>query len=145
MPSKLRTVSTWLLGIAGTLVLLVSLISANLAYRGQYPVGGTTPVQDVAPGRPDIETALRAIRGTSAAYAAGFAALFLAIVFGPYRRGDRWAWWALLAGILAILVISLARIPLLGVAIGRAGTGPALVQTGVMVLGLLLDVRRLRA
>ncbi len=145
MPSKLRTASTVLLGLAGTLVLLVSLISANLAYRGQYQIGATTDVQDVAPGRPEIEVALRAIRGTSAAYAAGFAALFLAIVFGPYRRGDRWAWWALLGGTGVILVISLARVPLLGVAMGRAGTGAALVQTGVMVLGLLLDVRRLRS
>lgn len=144
MPSKLRTASTVLLGLAGSLVLLVSLISANLAYRGDYPIGGTTPVQEVAPGRPEIEVALRAIRGTSAAYAAGFAALFLLITLGPYRRGERWAWWTLLAGALVILVISLARVPLLGVGLGRAGTGTALVQTGVMVLGLLLDVRRLR-
>lgn len=144
MSSKLRTASTWLLGLAGTLVLLASVISASLAYRGQYDIGGNTPVQDVAAGRPEIETALRAIRGTSAAYAGGFAALFLAIVFGPYRRGERWAWWTLLAGVLAILVISLARVPFLGVAMGQAGTGTALVQTAVMVLGLLLDVGRLR-
>src|SRR5262245_41673403 len=144
MSSKLRTASTWLLGLAGSLVLLASVISANLAYRGQYTIGGDIPVQEVAPGRPEIETALRAIRGTSAAYAAGFAALFLAIVFGPYRRGERWAWWTLLAGCLAILVISLFRVPLLGVAMGSAGTGTALVQTGVIVLALLLDVGRLR-
>jgi hypothetical protein len=144
MSSKLRTASTWLLGLAGSLVLLASVISANLAYRGQFPIGGTMPVQEVAAGRPEIETALRAIRGTSAAYAAGFAALFLAIVFGPYRRGERWAWWTLLAGGLAILVISLFRVPLLGVAMGSAGTGTALVQTGVIVLALLLDVGRLR-
>ena len=43
-----------------------------------------------------------------------------------------------------ILVISLARVPFLGVAMGQAGTGTALVQTAVMVLGLLLDVGRLR-
>ena len=145
MPSKLRTASIVLLGLAGTLVLLVSLISANLAYRGDYPIGGTKPVAEVAGGRPGIEVALRAIRGTSAAYAAGFAALFLAIVFGPYRRGERWAWWALLGGTLVILLISLGRVPFLGVAMGRAGTGPALVQTGVIVLALLLDVRRLRS
>ena len=144
MSSKLRTASTWLLGLAGTLVLLASVISANLAYRGQYDIGGSTPVQDVAAGRPEIETALRAIRGTSAAYAGGFAALFLAIVFGPYRRGERWAWWTLLVGVLAILVISLARVPFLGVPMGQAGTGTALVQTAVMGLGLLLDVGRLR-
>ena len=144
MASKLRTASTVLLGLFGTAVLLISLLSANLAYRGQYQIGGTTSVEEVAAGRPGIEVALRAIRGTSAAYAAGFAALFLTIVFGPYRRGERWAWWSLLAGALVILVISLVRVPFLGVAMGRAGTGPALVQTGAIVLALLLDVRRLR-
>ncbi len=145
MPSnKLRTASTALLGLLGTAVLLISLVSANLAYRGEYPIGGTMPVEEVAAGRPEIEVALRAIRGTSAAYAAAYGALFLAIVFGPYRRGERWAWWALLAGVLVILVITLGRVPFLGVAMGQAGTGPALVQAGVIVLALLLDARRLK-
>ncbi|HET7295465.1 MAG TPA: hypothetical protein VFM88_23825 [Vicinamibacteria bacterium] len=141
MPSKLRTASTVVLGLAGGLVLVVSLLSANLAYRGEYQIGGATNVQDVAPGRPEIEVALRAIRGTSAAYAAGFAALFLAIALGPYRRGDVWAWWALLAGTLAILAIVLVRVPLLGVWLGAP---PVFILTGVVVLGLLLDVKRLR-
>ena len=142
MPSKLRTASTVVLGLAGALVLLASLISTNLAYRGTYPIGGTTDVKEVAPDRPEIETALRAIRGTSAAYAAGFAVLFLAVVLGPYRRGDVWAWWTLLAGVLAILLIVLGRVPFLGVWLGAPA---AFILTGVVALGLLLDVKRLRS
>ncbi len=141
MSSKLRTASWVLLTIVGALVLLVSFISANLGYRGDYPIGGV-PVAEVAAGREAILTALRGIRGTSAAYAAGFAVLFLATVLGPYRRGESGAWWAILAGMLAIVVITLARTPTLGIPMGQGGTGPALVLGGVILFGLLLDVGR---
>ena len=144
MGSKLRTASWILLALVGVLTLLVSLISASLSYRGDYPIAGT-PVADVAAGREGILTALRGIRGTSAAYGAGFAALFLATVVGPYRRGDKGAWWALLAATLTVVAIALARVPILGIPLGQGGTGPALVQGGVVLFGLLLDVGRLRS
>jgi hypothetical protein len=143
MGSKLRTASWVLLTIVGGLTLLVSLISANLAYRGDYPIGGK-PVAEVAADRPEILTALRAIRGTSAAYAAGFAVLFLATVLGPYRRGERGAWWALFAATLAIVLVTLVRVPLLGIPLGQGGTGPAFVLGGLILLALLLDFGRLR-
>ena len=140
----MRTASWVLLTIAGSLVLLISFVSANLAYRGDYPIG-PVPVAEVAAGREAVLTALRGIRGTSAAYAAGFAVLFLATVLGPYRRGDARAWWTLFAGILAIVVVVLARTPFLGVPLGQGGTGPVLVLGGIILLGLLLDVGRLRS
>ena len=144
MGSKLRTASWVLLTIVGTLTLLISFISANLGYRGDYPIGGV-PVAEVAAGREAVLTALRGIRGTSAAYAAGFAALFLATVLGPYRRGEAGAWWAILAGMLALVVVVLARTPLLGTSLGQGGTGPVLVLGGLTLLGLLLDLGRLRS
>jgi len=142
MPSKLRTASWVLLTIAGSLVLLVSLISANLGYRGDFLIGGS-PVAEVAAGHEPILTALRGIRGTSAAYAAAFAVLFLAIATGPYRRGDTWAWWALLAATAMLVLVALARVPLLGIPLGQGGSGPALTLGGVVLLGLLLDLGRL--
>ncbi len=144
MGSKLRTASWVLLTIVGALVLLVSFISANLGYRGDYPIGGV-PVAEVAAGREAVLTALRGIRGTSAAYAAGFAVLFLATVLGPYRGGESRAWWAILAGMLAIVVVTLARTPILGIPLGQGGTGPVLVLGGIILLGLLLDAGRLRS
>ncbi len=144
MGSKLRTASWVLLTIVGALTLVVSFISANLGYRGDYPIGGI-PVADVAGGREGILTALRAIRGTSAAYGAGFAALFLATVLGPYRRGETGAWWAILVATLAIVVVTVARVPLLGIRLGEGGTGPALVLGGLILLALLLDLGRLRS
>jgi hypothetical protein len=86
-------------------------------------------------------TAVRARRGTAAAYAAGFATLFLAITFGPYRRGDVWAWWALLAGTLVVSVLILLRVPFLFI---RLGAGAALIQLVVVGLGLALGPGRLR-
>jgi hypothetical protein len=139
----MKTASWILLAIAGSLLLLVSFASATLAYRGEYTIGpGQVKVQDVAAGRADVLEGLRGIRGTSAAYAAGYAALFLAIVLGPYKRGDVWAWWALLAALLLVVLISVARVPLLG---SRWGIGTSVTPAGLMLLGLLLDVKRLSA
>jgi hypothetical protein len=144
MGSKLRTASWVLLTVVGGLALLVSFISANLGYRGDYPIGGM-PVAEVAGGREGILTALRGIRGTSAAFGAGFAVLFLGTVLGPYRRGDKRAWWTILLATLALAVIILLRMPILGVSPGQGGTGLAFTLGGLIVLGLLLDVGRLRA
>jgi hypothetical protein len=143
MPSKMRTASWILLTVAGSLVLLISLVSANIGYRGDYLIGNV-PVADVATGREPVLTALRGIRGTSAAYGAAFAVLFLATATGPYRRGDVWAWWALLAATAVLALLAVARVPLLGLPFGQGGSGPPLVLGGIVLLGLLLDVGRLR-
>ena len=144
MSSKLRTASWVWLSIVGGLSLLVSFLSAYLGYLGPFDIGGM-PVAEVASGRPGILTALRAIRGTSAAFGAGFAVLFLAIVIGPYRRGETRAWWTLLFATLAIAVVILLRMPTLGIAFGQGGTGTAITLGGLILFGLLLDVGRLRA
>lgn len=139
----MKTASWILLAIVGSLLLLVSFASAGLAYRGEYTIGPKlVKIEEVAAGRPDVLEGLRGIRGTSAAYAAGFAAMFLAIVLGPYKRGDVWSWWALLAAVLLVVAVSLARIPLLG---SRWGIGTAVTPMGLALLGLLLDVKRVAA
>jgi hypothetical protein len=142
MGSKVRTASWVLLAIVGGLTLFVSLVSAFLAYRGEYPIGGM-PVAEVAGGREGLLTALRGIRGTSAAFGAAFAVLLLGTVLGPYRRGDTGAWWTILLATLAMALIVLARIPTLGVALGQGGTPAAYTLGGLILLALLLDVRRL--
>jgi hypothetical protein len=144
MGSKLRTASWVLLLIVGILVVVASVASATLAYRGDYPIGGM-PVAEVAAGREGILTALRGIRGTSAAFGLGFAVFFLATVLGPYRRGETRAWWTILIAVLALAVVILARTPMLGVPLGQGGTGLAFTLGGLVLLGLLLDVGRLRA
>jgi hypothetical protein len=138
-----RKASFVVLAFLGVAMLLISFASANLAYNGDYPIGAPpVMVGDVAQGRPGLEAALRGIRGTSAAFAAAFAVLWLAVVFGPYKRGEVWAWWALAASVVALAVIVLLRIPTLDT---RMGMPTALVILGISALGLLLDVRRLSA
>jgi len=142
MGPKLRKASWVLLTIVGGLTLLLSLVSTYWAYGGNYPIGGV-PVAEVAAGREGILTALRGIRGTSAAFGAAFAVLFLGTVLGPYRRGDAGAWWTILLATLAMASIVLVRIPTLGVALGQGGTPMAFTLGGLILLGLLLDVGRL--
>jgi hypothetical protein len=132
--------ASWiLLTLAAVSVIAVSLISAAHAYNtaDDYGIGGMR-VSQVASGREAVRTGLRGIRGTSAAFAAAYGVLFLAIVLGPYRRGEAWAWWALLAGSATVLAIVLLRIPFLGTTLG---SGAAVIPFTLTLLGLLLTVK----
>ena len=148
----MKTSSWVILVVAGVLTLLGSLSSLGIAYSSlrEDRIGPAT-LTELSVGRPAVATAVRARRATAAAYGAGFATLFLAIALGPYRRGDVWAWWALLAGTLVVAVAILLRVPFLGINLGApaavTGAGTALtslVQLGVVGLGLALDAGRLR-
>ena len=139
MSSKLRTVSWVVLALVGVLTLLVSCLSAQLAYWGTYLVGGVS-IDEVASGRSEVLLGLRGVRGTAAAWGAAWATLFLAVVLGPYRRGDVTTWWGILASALVLGVVVALRVPVLGL---QAGTGTALVLLLVIILALLVDVKRL--
>jgi hypothetical protein len=136
--------ASWIaLTVAGVAVTVVSLISAAHAYnKGDDYRIGRTRVSGVAAGREAVGTALRGIRGTSAAFAAAYGVLFVAIVLGPYRRGEVWAWWALFAGSTTVLAIVLLRIPLLDTTLGLSA---AATQFTLTMVGLLLDVGRLKS
>lgn len=136
---SLRTVSWILLAVVGVLVLLGSLASAHLAYRGEFPIAGVS-IQDVAGGRAAVLTGLRGARGTAAAWGAAWAVLFLAVVFGPYRRGDVATWWGILASSLVLGAVAGARVLVID---ARAGAGTPLVLLVIVVIALLLDVKRL--
>ena len=135
----MRRASWILLALVGVGVFVIALTSANLAYRGDFPVGGVS-IGEIASGRNAVLEGLRGSRGTAAAWAAAWAALFLAAVFGPYRRGDVATWWGILASVLVLGAVVGARGLFLE---SRAGTGPALVILVVVLVALLLDVKRL--
>ena len=142
----MKTASWVLLTIVGVLMLLGGFASLYTAYTDSSgprdALGPNATVEDVKAWRPEVATAIRARRGTAAAFAAAYAVLFLSVVLGPYRRGDAWSWWALLAAALTLGISIVARVPALGT---RAGAGTGLVQLAVVIVALLLDVRRLRA
>jgi hypothetical protein len=136
----MKTASWIILVVVGALTLLASLISLGRAYISAQDRIGSATMEELAVGRPEVATALRARRATSAAYAAGFATLFLAIILGPYRLGDAWAWWALLGGTLVVTVLTLLRVAFLDTQLGAAA---ALIQLVVAGLGLALGAGRL--
>jgi len=141
MSSKLRMVSVVLLTLLGAVTLLGSLASVANAFSRGPDLIGPVSIEELAAGRGDLEVALRGRRVTAAAFAAGYALLFLAVVLVPYRRGDVWAWWALFVTSLVLGGIILLRLPLLGLGLGAA------VGWTQLVLGcgaLMLDVGRLR-
>ena len=144
----MKTVSWIILLVVGALTVLGSLESANIAYRPhQDRIAGVT-LTELAAGKADVETGLKARRGTAASFAAGFATLFLFIVLGPYRRGDRWAWWAILVGTLVVAVLVLVRMPALGIGPRSPGGGTSvevLLLMGVVAIGLVLGAGRLRS
>ena len=147
----MKTASWILLAIVGVLTLLGSLASLAVAYGTDRDQIGPASLTELSLGKPDIATAIRARRATAAAYGVGFATLFLAIVFGPYRRGEVWAWWALFGGILVVSVPIILRVVFLDVqlsapsAVTGAGTAlSAILQLVVVLLGLALDTARLR-
>jgi len=139
----MKILSVVLLAIVGSLVLIASLGSAFNAYSGREErvmIGGVE-VRQLAAGREQVVTALEARRGTAAAFAAGFATFFLFVVFGPYKRGDVWAWWAVLGATLVCCLVSAARIMFLGT---QQGVGAAGLMLAIVVVALLCDVGRLR-
>jgi len=141
MGSKLRTVSWVILAIVGVLVALLSLASAALAYRGDFPIGGVA-IGEIAGGREAVLLGLRGARGTAAAWGAAWAALFLVVVLGPYRRGDVTTWWGILVSTLVLCAVAGARVVFSS---ARAGAETPLVLLVVVLIALLIDVKRLTA
>src|SRR5262245_10455369 len=150
MAGRMKKASWIILTLVGALTMLGSLVSLAVAYSSVQDQIGPATLDELSVGKPEVAIALRARRATAAAYGAGFATLFLAITLGPYRRGDVWAWWTLLAGTLVVSGLIILRVPLLGIELGAtaavtgAGTAVAsLVQATVAGLGLALGAGRL--
>src|SRR5437588_6919248 len=144
----MKTASWVLIALVGVVTLLYSLLSVERAYGTYNDRLGGVSVSKLAAERPEVETAVRARRATASAYSIGFATLLLLITVIPYRRGEVWAWWALLVGILVVSVVVLLRIPLLDTGVGGATGGGAAVGSFIQLLlagvGLALGAGRLR-
>jgi hypothetical protein len=138
----MKTASWVILTVVGALILLGSTVSLWVGYSGtDYPIG-TKPLSEIEAAHPGVGAAMRGIRGTSAAYGVAYGILFLAIVLGPYRRREVWAWWAILGSAAALALYAWLRVPMLGI---KLGVTTAFLELGVIVVGLLLDAGRLRA
>jgi hypothetical protein len=138
----MKTVSWILLAVVAFLVILGGAASISVAYFGDGSndvIVGTTSLRDL-PVDPQIANALRGRRGTAAALALGFGILLMAVIVGPYRRGEVWAWWAIGISTLAASAAILLRVPTLGLVQGTS----SVVGFLVVLAALLLDAGRLK-
>jgi len=97
--SNLLFTASWviLLIVSGAIVL----VSAGSLWRGYSGApDGLTPEYGLSQieeqGGALATKAFRGRRVTAATWAIGYALLAIAVTWIPYRRGERWAWWALL-------------------------------------------------
>jgi hypothetical protein len=141
MAKKLRMVSWIVLTLFGILLLLGAVGSAATAMTRGPDQFGPVSMNELTGGNDEVIGILHARRLTSAAYASGFAVLFLLIVVIPYRRGEVWAWWALLLGTCVTAGLYILRVPTIGVTLG-AQIG--YMMLGFVVVALLLDISRLK-
>ena len=138
----MKTLSWILLMIVFVLVILGGLGSAAIAYLAPESndiLVDSTSMADLNLDQ-DVKSALRGRRGTAASYALGFATLMLWVTWVPYRRGEVWAWWAILCSTLLLTIPLILRIPAIGITQG-ATTGIYLLIA--VVMALLLDAGRL--
>ena len=129
-----------------------SLTSLSFAYFGTEDVLATVELDGKTKtiGLEQIkeiggESAVKAFKGrraTAASWAFGYALLALFVVFFPYRRGEKWAWIALLVSILLSQIFSVGRVFTLGTVLG---SGTALTVLAVALLGLLAGAPRIFA
>lgn len=137
----MRTVSWLVLALVAFLILLGSVSSLLFAYLGDPAddvITGTVTLQSMGQA-PEVVQALQGRRGTAAAFALAFAVLMLIVVVVPYRRGEVWAWWALLICNVFLAAGLILRIPTLHLTQGATTSVISLLA----VVALLLDVARL--
>lgn len=140
---RLLFVASWVLLLVMSIgLVLISLVSLNVAYSSPQDTlaPGFTTDQLLAAGGEEVVKAFRGRRATAATFALGWALLSAIVVFIPYRRGERWAWWALLASVVASQLLSLARIVMIGTSSGAGSSGTLLA---LFLLGLMMGAPRM--
>jgi hypothetical protein len=140
MPKTLFTVGWILLLLLAAALTLLSINSTYLPLAAR-PDGVTSSVtlDDIgAKTSPEVATALRGRRVTAATWALAYGIMLWGVLLVPYRRGERWAWWAILLSIMISQLLSLARIPMLDT---QQGAAPSAILLGIAVVGLLLGAR----
>jgi hypothetical protein len=126
-----------LLAILGLALTAGGAASLATAYRGSETFAGV-PLDRFSELDPDLPNVLRARRATAAFYALSCGLLLGWVATNAFRRGEKWAWWAVLTSLGFGCAGSLLRLPLLGV---RAGTETAGAILVVAVVALAISYR----
>ena len=140
MPKTLFTVGWALLLLLAAALTILSINSPYipLAARPDGVTSSVTVDEIGAKTSPEVATALRGRRVTAATWALAYGLLLWGVLLFPYRRGERWAWWAILLSVVVSQLLSLARIPMLD---PQQGAAASAILIGVALVGLLLGAR----
>ncbi|HEV2802801.1 MAG TPA: hypothetical protein VGW12_20180 [Pyrinomonadaceae bacterium] len=140
MPKTLFNVGWVILLLMAAALTLLSINSTYIPLvAGPDGVTSSVTIDDIgAKTSPEVATALRGRRVTAATWALAYGLMLWAVLLVPYRRGERWAWWAILLSLLVSQLLSLARIPMLDTQQGAAASA---ILIGIALVGLLLGAR----
>ena len=134
--SKTLTTSWIILLVLGLLLSLLSLVSIGVAYFGEQDVliqgVNLDKLAEVDPRLPNI---IRGRRATASAASLSLGMLMAWVAATAYRRGERWAWSALLVSVGAGSILSLLRYMTLQTTLGLFFAG---IILGVLVVALLI-------
>lgn len=140
---KMLFLASWvILLVVSAGIALVSLQSLAIAYgkSDEILTSSYSTVQIKEQGGEEAFKALKARRVTAATWALAYALLAIAVTLVPYRRGEQWAWWALLVAIGISQILSMARAVTV---VTTSGAGTAGVLLAFMLLGLMAGAPRM--
>ena len=141
--SNLSFIASWvILLVVSAAIFLFSAQSLWTAYTGK-PDSLTREyslTQIEEHGGAEAVKAFRGRRATAAIWALGYALLAIAVTWIPYRRGEKWAWWALLVSLGLSQFLSLSRAVALLTTVGAGTSG---VLLAFVLLGLLAGAPRM--
>ena len=143
--SKLLFLSSWIVLLTlSVLITLGSLGSLGNAYFGARDnLTASVGVEEINTiGGEAAVDAFKGRRATAATWAFACGLLSIFVVLVPYRRGERWSWWALLIAIGLSQLLSMARALTLGTTVGAGSPG---LIFGLLMLGLLAGAPRMLA
>ena len=146
--ARLLFLASWVILLAlSALLIFFSLNSLSVAYFGkqdtlvaitegdQMRVIGLEKIKEIA-GDEGVK-AFKARRATAATWAFGCALLSAFVAFFPYRRGEKWAWWALLLSLGLSQLLSLGRAITIGTTQGASASG---IILSFVLLGLIAGI-----
>jgi hypothetical protein len=141
--ARILFLASWvMLIVVAVAVALLSLGSLGAAYsaQGDNLTQAMTLEQIREVGGEDAVKALRGRRVTAATSALAFAILAVFVALVPYRRGERWAWWALFIAVVLSQLLSLARVIAMPTTLGAGQAGSVMA---FFLLALLAGVPRI--
>lgn len=141
--SNLLFLASWvILLVVSAGIVLFSAQSLWIAYTGKPDslTSEYTLSQIAEQGGDQAVKAFRGRRATAATWALAFGLLAIAVTLVPYRRGERWAWWALLVSLGLSQFLSLVRAIPLATTVGVGTSG---ILLAFVLLALLAGVPRM--